>query len=132
MNMAVASVPRFADDFVSGLDELLLGVCEELQLSQAKHDLAVERYNTLNKVLEGPSSPFRFSRPEIYPQGSMALVTTVQPIDGRPHDLDFVLQLSRDHDSVNPMALIQILYSFLRQHGVYGSMTLLKKRCVRI
>lgn len=61
----------------------------------------------------------------------MALGTTVAPIKG-PHDLDFVLQLSRDCNSVNPMALIRTLHDFLRQHGTYSSMTTLKNRCVRI
>jgi hypothetical protein len=61
----------------------------------------------------------------------MALGTTVKPVEG-PHDLDFVLQLSRDHSGVDPMALIRLLYGFLREHGTYRPMTKLKKRCVRI
>jgi hypothetical protein len=61
----------------------------------------------------------------------MALGTTVKPIEG-PHDLDFVLQLSRDHHAVDPMALIQALYGFLQENGVYRPMTSLKNRCVRI
>jgi hypothetical protein len=123
------SVPQ---DFSDALDDLLYGVCEQLQLSDARYDLAVGRYNTLNKVLESAESPFRYFRPEIYPQGSMALGTTVKPIDGSPHDLDFVLQLSRDHNAVDPMDLIETLYQFLHQHAIYGSMTERKNRCVRI
>jgi hypothetical protein len=61
----------------------------------------------------------------------MALGTTVKPIEG-PHDLDFVLQFSRDHNGVDPLALIKDLYEFLRQNGKYGPMTSLKNRCVRI
>src|SRR5579864_5078138 len=122
------SVPK---DFFAGLDDLLFQVCEQFQLSPARYDLAVERYETLNTVLESSASPFRYFRPEIYPQGSMALGTTVAPIKG-PHDLDFVLQLSRDHNAINPMALIRALYDFLHLHGTYGSMTTLKNRCIRI
>lgn len=127
----VAPARAFSQSFTAGLDELLYMVCEELQLTAARYDLAVERYNTLNRVLESPQSPFRYLAPQIYPQGSMALGTTVKPIDG-PHDLDFVLQLSQDHRLVDPMALIQRLYEFLHQHGTYGSMVTLKNRCVRI
>ena len=61
----------------------------------------------------------------------MALGTTVAPIKG-PHDLDFVLQLSRDYSTVDPMALIRTLYDFLRENGIYRGMTTLKNRCVRI
>jgi hypothetical protein len=129
--MATTRAASFSHPFNAGLDEFLYEVCEELQLNEARYDLAVDRYNTLNRLLEGKESPFRYFRPEIYPQGSMALGTTVKPIDG-PHDLDFVLQLSPEHDHVDPMALIRTLYEFLRQHDRYRPMTSLKKRCVRI
>jgi hypothetical protein len=114
-----------------GLDKLLLEICEELQITSARHKIAVERYETLNKLLESSASPFRHFHPEIYPQGFMALGTTVAPLEG-PHDLDFVLQLSRDYNAVEPMGLIQTLYNFLRGRDTYCEMTTLKNRCVRI
>ncbi len=129
--MVVASAFALTQDFVNGLDELLFDVCEELQLTSARHDQAVERYETLGDVLEGEGSPFHGLRPKIYPQGSMALGTTVKPIEG-PHDLDFVLELSLAHDRVDPMKLIDRLYRFLKAHGVYGPMTSPKNRCVRV
>jgi SMODS domain-containing protein len=129
--VAVAPAFSFTQDSRADLDELLIHVCEEFQLTAARYDLAVARYDGLNKLLEGRESPFRYFQPEIYPQGSMALGTTVIPIEG-PHDLDFVLQLSRDHHGVDPMGLIQALYGFLRQNGIYRPMTSLKNRCVRI
>jgi hypothetical protein len=118
-------------DFSTDLDHLLFQVCEELQITPARYNLAVSRYERLNEVLEGGDSPFRYLRPKIYPQGSMALGTTVAPVDG-PHDLDFVLQISRDYNAQDPMALIQSLYSFLRQNAIYRPMTTIKRRCVRI
>jgi len=129
--MAVAPAVYFPQGFAAALDQLLLQVCEELQLSTSTYERAVARYGALNKLLESAESPFRYFRPDIYPQGSMALGTTVAPIKG-PRDLDFVLQLSRDHSGVDPMALIRSLYEFLRQNGTYRSMTTLKNRCVRI
>ena len=129
--MAVAHSVPHSDSFVAGIDEMLIDVCEDLQLSPSRYDLAVQRYNALNRRLESAHSPFRLFRPEIYPQGSMALGTTVKPVMG-PHDLDFVLQLSRDHKTVDPMALIHTLYTFLRGHEAYGPVVSLKNRCVRI
>jgi len=124
------SFPSLAE-FTGAIDGLLFDICDHLQLSTARYGLAVERYNTLNRVLESEQSPFRFFQPEIYPQGSMALGTTVKPVEG-PHDLDFVLQLSRDHHSIDPMSLIRTLYGFLKNHGTYGPMVSPKNRCVRI
>ncbi len=129
--MAIARTASLSQIFAAGLDQLLYEICEELQLTKPRHELAVERYNTLNRLLEGKESPFRYFRPEIYPQGSMALGTTVRPIEG-PHDLDFVLQLYAEHARVDPMKLIRALYDFLQQHDRYRPMTSLKKRCVRV
>jgi hypothetical protein len=129
--MVAAHTFPVSKDFSSDMDDLLFQICEELQITPARYKLAVERYEALNELLESSGSPFRQFRPEIYPQGSMALGTTVKPIKG-PHDLDFVLQLSRDHRLIDPMALIRTLYDFLHEHGIYGPMTKPKRRCVRI
>lgn len=121
----------FTEDASLQLDDLLYEVCEELQLSTSRYQQAQERYETLAKALESADSPFRFHRPLIYPQGSMRLGTTVHPLHG-PFDLDFVLQLSRSHREINPMALLLTLFNHLKQHGTYASMVTLKNRCVRI
>jgi hypothetical protein len=127
--MVAASAISISNGFSLALDELLFEICEDLQITPSRYELAVQRYETLNKLLESSLSPFRHFRPEIYPQGSMALGTTVQPIDG-PHDLDFVFELSSYLRG--PMQLISELHEFLRGHGTYGPMTTLKNRCVRI
>jgi len=93
--MVVAHSFPSLTEFTGAIDGILFDISDHLQLSTARYNLAVERYNTLNRVGESAQSPFWFFRPEIYPQGSMALGTTVKPVEG-PHDLDFVLQLSRD------------------------------------
>jgi hypothetical protein len=127
----VAIAAPFAETFAERLDEVLYDICEELQLSESRYDQADSRYRAVGALLESESSPFRSQRPRIYPQGSMRLGTTVKPIAG-PHDLDFVMELSRDYQLVNPMGLLLELYRFLKEHGVYGPMTTLKNRCVRI
>jgi hypothetical protein len=121
----------FTEDFALQLDDLLYEICEELQLSRSRHQQVQERYESLTRVLESDESPFKFYRPLIYPQGSMRLGTTVHPLRG-PHDLDFVLQLSRSHHEIKPMTLLFTLFNYLKGNGVYGSMVSLKNRCVRI
>lgn len=128
--MVAAPAFSVAKNFSAALDDLLLEICEEFQISEARYNRAVDRYQALNKLFEGSGSPFRQFRPDIYPQGSMALGTTVQPIGKGTHDLDFVLELS--NYLRGPMHLITELHEFLRMHGVYGPMTSLKNRCVRI
>ena len=78
-----ATVPAFfTDDAQAQLDDLLMLVCEELQLAPSRYRLAVERYGAVSRVLEGEGSPFHGIPLSIYPQGSMALGTTVHPLDG--------------------------------------------------
>ena len=127
--MVAAPSAPLSETFFAALDDLLMQICEELQVSPTRYDLAVDRYGSLNSLLESSGSPFRYFRPEIYPQGSVALGTTVKPVNG-PHDLDFVLELSSYLRG--PMQLITELYEFLHSHGKYGPMTTRKNRCVRI
>src|SRR5260370_40875099 len=96
------------------LDALLLEVCEGLQLRLSRHELAVERYGTVNEILEKAGSPFRFLRPRIFPQGSMALGTTCKPVEG-PHDLDFVLQIDAPHWRGRPLSGLISCYEFLHR-----------------
>ncbi|MGA2370312.1 MAG: nucleotidyltransferase [Candidatus Korobacteraceae bacterium] len=116
---------------ITSLDEILFEVCDDLQLTENRHSLATQRYTAVGTVLESSSSPFTMLKPRIYPQGSMALGTTVKPVVG-PHDLDFVLELSVSHADVDPMALIKTLFNYLKQLDRYSEMTELKNRCVRL
>lgn len=130
--MAATPLPAFfTEDPVAQLDDLLMLVCEELQLAPSRHRLAVQRYESVSSVLESDESPFKGIALRIYPQGSMALGTTVRPLEG-PRDLDFVFELELSHDLVDPMHLLMEFYRFLKGHGVYRDLTSLKNRCVRL
>jgi hypothetical protein len=129
--MTSPSQAFFTEDSRSQLDDLLMLVCEELQLAPSRYQLAVQRYESVSRVLEGDGSPFKGMGLCIYPQGSMALGTTVRPLEG-PHDLDFVFELEVSHYLVDPMRLLMEFYGFLKGHGVYKDLVSLKNRCVRL
>lgn len=129
--MATMEKAVWLQDGKGELDGLLMEICEELQLSRARYDLAAQRYGSVNELLEHPRSPFHSFRPRIYPQGSMALGTTNKPVDG-PHDLDFVLQLDAPYWHWKPLALLLALYEYLKSNEKYREMTTLKNRVVRL
>jgi len=130
--MALATVPTFVRNPVRvGFDDLLFEICEELQLPDSKHELAELRYKTIGQMLFAPYSPFDHFDPDIYPQGSMRLGTTVRPLDG-PFDLDFVCQLSVPYWQQNPMTLLDQLYWFFKASDRYRNMVEKKNRCVRL
>ncbi|MCU1223397.1 MAG: hypothetical protein JWQ42_1490 [Edaphobacter sp.] len=118
-------------DRAIALDRMLFDICETLQLTEAQHGKAEERYKAIARVLDGPNSPFSEIESNLYPQGSMRLGTTVKPIEG-PHDLDFVCEFAVSHELVNPMTLLDEMYDLFKSHGVYGGMVDKKNRCVRI
>jgi hypothetical protein len=115
----------------AAIDSLLFEVCESLQLTPTQHQKAVQRYTAIARTLDGPDTPFAHIESNLYPQGSMKLGTTVKPLDG-PHDLDFVCEFNISHATVDPMRLLNDMYTVFKGHGVYGGMVELKKRCVRI
>jgi len=129
--MALFQPAVYTQDAKSQLDELLAVICEELQLTPNRYQLAVQRYGTINSLLEAKGSPFVLHSPRIYPQGSMALGTTVKP-DDSPHDLDFVMELRAWNLQVNPMQLLHKLFEFLKGFDTYRDLTSLKNRCVRV
>jgi len=114
-----------------GFDDLLFEICEELQITPSKYQLAEQRYKTITAKLCAPGSPFASEDPSIYPQGSMRLGTTVHPIDG-PFDLDFVCQLSVPYRPQNPMALLDRLVAFFKANDLYKDMVQRMNRCARL
>ena len=61
----------------------------------------------------------------------MRLRTTVKPTE-TPHDLDLVCEFNVSHAYVNPMNLLDEMFTLFSEHGVYGGMVTKKNRCVRI
>ncbi|MBZ5524315.1 MAG: nucleotidyltransferase [Acidobacteriia bacterium] len=113
------------------LDLLLFNVCDTLQLSPTQHQKAEDRYHAITKVINAENSPFWLWDSKVYSQGSMRLRTTVKPID-TPHDLDLVCEFDVSHKDINPMVLLEGMYTLFSEHGVYGGMVTKRNRCVRI
>jgi Second Messenger Oligonucleotide or Dinucleotide Synthetase domain len=130
--VATAKV-QFTEDRNTQVDDLLKRICEELQLTSARYDQAVERYQAVCNWLEADGSVVAVFNPTIYPQGSMKIGTTVKPFGWDEYDLDFVCEF---RTSVNrfqsPLQLLKLLESRLREHELYRSILEAKNRCVRL
>ncbi|MFA6030735.1 MAG: nucleotidyltransferase [Elusimicrobiota bacterium] len=113
-------------------DELLAGICEELQLSPTQHTLAEQRYRAIGKWL-ADSTFFRLANPQIYPQGSLSLGTTVKPLGCEEYDLDLVLEFALKREQFqNPVDLLNAVESRLRENDTYRPMVSRKNRCIRV
>lgn len=112
------------------IDNILLGVCKKLQLSQSLYEQATERYETIAGILENDEI-FSGMKLNIYPQGSFRLKTTVKPLTNEEYDLDFVAELPID-SIMTPNELYNHIARILKHDGIHNNMIELKSRCVRV
>jgi hypothetical protein len=126
MSVAVAGRVQQAE-----LDQLVEEICLTLQITPTQFDLARQHYEAVGDWLAREGSPIAALKPIIYPQGSMALRTTVRPRPEREeYDLDLVLQVQPV--DTDPMRLYNLVGDRLEAHEVYGQMLERMKRCLRL
>jgi hypothetical protein len=75
------------------LDRHLDRLCRLLELTPAQFEDAERKYRAVGNWLSDSGSLLAIYAPEIYPQGSMLLGTTVRPQGRLEYDLDLVCQL---------------------------------------
>lgn len=115
------------------LDDVLFRVCQILQLSATQYQKAEAHYNAICKWLDAPDSMLARFRPQLYPQGSVALGTTVKPQFGDEYDVDLVCQLAIDYKTVaNPVQLLDLIEYRLRQNEMYAGRLERRSRCLRV
>ncbi len=111
-------------------ENLLLGICERLQLSPSLYEQANERYLTIAKTIE-KDMIFKYISLNIYPQGSFRLKTTVKPLGNDEYDLDFVAELPKE-SVMTPKELYDHIYRILKNDGTHNEMVEQKSRCIRV
>ncbi|WP_017920720.1 nucleotidyltransferase domain-containing protein [Burkholderia gladioli] len=112
---------------VQTLDRL----CDELELSTCRYQQAQERYEAVGDWLAGSDDSF-LSSALIYPQGSIALGTTVKPLNQAEFDVDLVCFLPTIAEKSSPAAVKALVGNRLKEHGKYDGMLEEKQRCWRI
>lgn len=112
------------------VDHILHEIGRTLQLTSAQYDRARSAYNAVGEWLARDESPLAMYGPQIYPQGSMALRTTVRPLHDDEFDLDLVCELAGWTDDA--MALYMAVGDRLKENETYRRMLEGKKRCWRL
>lgn len=115
-------------------DYLLADVAIRIQLSPTNYKKAVERYTAINSYLDRPDSALH-NRIEIYyPQGSMAIGSTIASNLTTDHfDLDTIAQLLISLNA-NPAEVLDLLFNALNGSPgsrYYGKVTR-NSRCITI
>ncbi|MDF1552463.1 MAG: nucleotidyltransferase [Deferrisomatales bacterium] len=109
---------------------MLERICQELELTETQFTTAKARYETVGQWLADAENPL-LRASEVYPQGSMALGTTVKPLDA-DHDVDLVCHVPWLSHQAAPSYLKQLIGDRLRANGRYTDILEEKPRCWRI
>lgn len=120
------------ETFTSHLDDLLERVCISLQLTATQYELARVRYEAVGSWLEADKSLVACLRPGIYPQGSLAIGTTVRPTKHTEYDLDLVCQLQADWTVENAVRILNLIETRMKENETYRPMVERKRRCIRL
>jgi hypothetical protein len=115
------------------LDDVLIRVCNILQLSPTQFSLAESHYHAICDWLGHEDSELNRFDPDLYPQGSFALGTTVKPQIGDEYDVDLVCELNVNHRSLpRPVLLLDLIEKRMRQSDRYRDRLERMKRCLRV
>src|SRR6266496_1625377 len=115
------------------LDDLLDRIGIKLQLSDTAYERAEEHYKAIATLLRQPGSAVAKYRPDIYPQGSLRIGTTVKLRGRNEFDLDFVCEFQADPRIFpDPTVLLDIIEGILRANGIYREKVERKNRCIRV
>ena len=114
-------------------DEILLELCELLQIKPDQHKAAESAYLEVGHWLSAPESPLMAFDPQIYPQGSLRIGTTNQPIARQEYDLDLVCELAIDWKQLeSPSILLADVESRIALHPSYRNVMERRPRCIRL
>src|SRR5256885_4249773 len=116
--------------FKESLNQLLNKLGEELDIPDHIYEDVVLKYERVGEWLDAEDSALRQYKPEIFPQGSMRLGTTVRPIhDDGEYDIDLVCHLIIYKESITQKDLKDKVGKRLKEHEEFGKMLVESRRC---
>lgn len=120
------------NDKKAQIDDILDRMAENLQLGDARYDRMKQHYEAVKKWIEKDEKFFKPFNYEVYPHGSVRILTTVKPIGSDEFDLDIALHLKTNHAAHTPQKIYKELKRRLMEHETYKGMLEPKKRCLRL
>jgi hypothetical protein len=116
---------------VQWLDRHLTRICTLSELTPTEFRNAEEKYRAVGRWLAAPGSLLATFDPDVYPQGSMLIGTTVRPYGRSEYDLDLVCQL---HWCAHqpPLTIYDWVHGRMAANETYKAILEKLKRCLRL
>ncbi len=113
------------------IDDLLDKMAEEVQLDKTRYERMKSSYEAVKDWIEADEKFFKPYKYDVYPHGSVRILTTVKPIGKDEFDLDIAVHL-KNNTPHTPQTIYNELKRRLSEHHLYKDMMDLKNRCVRL
>lgn len=114
------------------IDDLLDKMAEAVQLDDSRYQRMVTSYESVKNWIETDEMFFKTYHYDVYPHGSVRILTTVKPIGKDVFDLDIAIQLN-SMTYHNPQRIYEELKrcmgTYAKKHGLKLET---KNRCVRL
>lgn len=114
------------------IDSLLDKMAEEIQLNQTRYNQMIAHYGAVKGWIEADEQFFKPYRYDVYPHGSVRILTTVKPLESDEFDLDIAIHLRVGTATFTPDILYSELKRRLLEHDAYAKMVEAKNRCLRL
>ena len=114
------------------IDDLLDRMAEELQLDDTRKARMNTAYNAVKGWIEADEKFFKPFRYDMYPHGSVRILTTVKPIGKDEFDLDVAIHLKTSWVTHAPAKIYAELKRRLEEHDTYKAILESKNRCIRL
>lgn len=118
------------------LDDLLNRIVDAIQLTTEQHNRAEKLYKEIGAWLAAPGTLLAPYSPEIFPQGSMLMRTTVRPMSIKGEEIEFDLDLVGRHkidpNVVHSGKLYAMVKRRLEENPDYKKRLEPKGRCLRL
>ena len=123
-----------SNPFNDPLDRILAEIAIRIQLPPSRYELACQRYRSVAEFAERPGSPLKDRITRFYPQGSMAIGTTIVTRGTeQDFDIDIVAELDLPLGS-DPAKVLDALYRAIagERGSRYFNMVKRRTRCITV
>jgi hypothetical protein len=120
------------DEKATQMDDLLDKMAAAVQLDQSRYARMKQHYEAVKNWIEADEKFFKPYKYDVYPHGSVRILTTVKPFGRDEFDLDIAIHLKAELGSHTPQRIYAELKRRLQEHDTYKAMLEPKNRCLRL
>jgi Second Messenger Oligonucleotide or Dinucleotide Synthetase domain len=118
-------------DHTEALDRLLTDAAESLDIPPSRLKDAINKYEAVGRFISESASALAKYNPDVYPHGSLATGTCVNPLGRDKFDLDLVCEMAIP-SSMTQQESKKVVGDRFKEDGTYKDMLEEKKRCWRL